>query len=86
MTDVFQEFIPNYTSLVDGMRKAVQSVELEWDGMIDSAFLHLKDAFKRKPMKNFPNRSPESHILVVTPIVFGNAVGAVLEQQQGRKV
>ena len=86
MADVFQEFIPNYTSLVDGMKEAVHSLELEWDEMTDSAFLQLKDAFKRKPMKNFPDLSPGSHPLVVTLVVFGNAVGAILEQQQEGEV
>ena len=80
--DAFQEFVPIYTSLVDRMREAAQSVELEWDDVINSAFIQLQREFKRNPKKNFPDMSLSGHPLIVTPIVFGNAVSAILEQEK----
>ena len=82
MADFFREFIPHYTSLVDEMENAAHSSELEWNETMDSAFLQLRDAFKRKPVKAFPNLARGNHPLVVTPGVFGNNVGAILGQRQ----
>ena len=86
MADIFKEFVPHYTSLVDEMENAVHSSELDWNETMDSAFLQLKDAFKRKPVKAFPNMARGNHPLVVTPAVFGNSVGAILEQRQEGEV
>ena len=64
------------------MDEAKHSPEIQWTITMDIAFTQIKEAFERGPVRAFPYFNPGSRSLVVTPELFGNSIGAVLEQRQ----
>ena len=71
----FKKSIPQFASLTNEMEEAKHSPEIEWTLTMDIAFLQVKEAFERGPVRAFPYLNPGSKPLVVTPELFGNSIG-----------
>ena len=82
LTGFFKSFLPQFTSLTNEIEEAKHCPNMDWMETMDIAFIQIKDLFERRPVRAFPDLTRDSQPFTVTPELFGNSVGAVLEQKQ----
>ena len=77
----YRSFIPKFASLTHEMNAQKKKKELEWSDDLQAKFEHLKQLFKEKPIRAYPQYDGEC--FEVWPDFSALALGGVLQQVQG---
>ena len=81
LTGFFKSFLPRFTSLTNEMEEVKHLPFTEWTETMNIAFIQVKDLFEQQPVRALPDLSGSSKPFTVTPELFGNSIGAIVEQK-----